>query len=142
MSEQQNDLVVIDHHHDAENGVYRLTVGVPVQHEVPMTDEKGEPVFEAIALRDGEGNVAKDVDGKEVYLPGAQRFETTILYEPGATIVFADDDDRWKGKSPEDIAAEQRADVKAQMDERAAESAKAEAARASLVQLPGSGEAL
>jgi hypothetical protein len=141
MSEQA-ELVVMDHHHDEANGVYRLTLGHPVQTEKPMFDEAGNPVVEHLPLHAPDGSVAKDVDGKEVYLPGPQKFELVTEYVPSLDFVFADDDDRWKGKSPEEIAAEQRADVKAQMDERAAEQRKIEENLAKRVQLPGAGESL
>lgn len=138
----QPEVVVLDHHHDAENSVYRLTLGRPIEVDRMVTDGEGNPVHEAVPLRDGEGGVAKDVDGKEVYLPGAPKFETVTEIVEGENFVFADDDDRWKDKTAEEIAAEQRADVKAQLAERADDAKRAEDARAQRLQLPGAGEAL
>lgn len=137
-----SDYHVIDHHHDEEAGVYRVLLGLPYETQQPMVDERGEPVREHIPLIGPEGEQVHDVDGKPVVLHGPQKFETQTHYHSHTEVVFAADDERWKGKSPEQIAEEQRADVKEQLDERAREAKRADELRAQRIQLPGSGQAL
>lgn len=83
--------VVIDHHHDAEAGVYRLCIGVPVTDTRPLLDADG-----AVLLDDSQQPLTESV---------------TVGYTDLIDVVFADDDDRWANLSAADLAAGQRAIV-------------------------------
>ena len=73
--------VVIDHHHNADAGVYRLTIG--------------EPIIDHVITEDNDGEAE----------------EILLGYVDVRDFLFADADDRWKGKTAQEIAAQQRAIV-------------------------------
>jgi len=134
------DMVVLDHHHDSAEKVYRLTIGLPVEVQRPKFDDDGNPVFERVPLIGQGGEIMKDFDGKEIYLCGQQEIETVTDYVEGPNYVFASDDKRYKDKTPEQIAKLQRADVRKQIKANQAEAKKT--ASRPRNQLPGSGDAL
>lgn len=135
------DYHVIDHHHDADAGLYRLVIGTPEEITRPALDENGEPVLEPRPLLNELGEPVLDVDGKEVVL-AQSKLETVTHYPAREDFVFADDDERWQGKEPEEVAKEQRADVRKQLRERERQNARDAELRAQRLQLPGSGQAL
>jgi hypothetical protein len=103
--------VVIDHHHDPDAGVYRLVIGREVTDDVPVEDPPEEGPFT----------------------------ETKVIgHDDVRDFVFADTDERWQGRSDEDIAADQRAlvleAVTSPVDEVIADAA--------VTGMPGVGEAL
>lgn len=112
------NLVVADHHHDTDAGVYRLVIGEVVEHEQNVVDETG-----ALVLDDA----------------GQPVTETISEIVPVGDVVFADDDKRWSRKGAERIAAEQRDLVVEALAERA-EPEQAETTPPT--QLPGVGEPL
>lgn len=111
-------LVVMAHEHDQGAGVYRLIIGMAVDHHVAQTDEAGLPL-----LND---------DGERVT-------EMERYIHPVEDYVFAADDERWQGKSGEEIAAEQRELVKAALAEREEQ---ARAAARAPQSMPGVGDLL
>jgi hypothetical protein len=70
--------VVIRHVLDEDRGVYALQLAEPVVAEVPLLDDDGEPI------REPESGEPKMV-------------EEQIGWGPVREVVFAVDDDRWKG---------------------------------------------
>ena len=133
---------VLDHHLDADANVYRVHVGIPETAVRPKTDADGNPVLTQVTLADGEGNPQKDVDGREVVIWGPPETEEFTHYPQTTDFVFAADDERWQGKTEEEVAAEQRAEVKKALDKADKDRREADERRAKLQQLPGSGEAL
>ncbi|HEX7088718.1 MAG TPA: hypothetical protein VF192_01200 [Longimicrobiales bacterium] len=129
--------VILEHVHDTDQGVYRLTVGVEVFAEQPIV-ENDELVYAEYEDVEGE-------DGRTVRVGiGDPLTELArIGYEGVESFVFAAHDERWADKDPETVAAEQRDIVRAALDERE-EAAAAEAERRAAAQreLPGSGESL
>lgn len=154
-----SDLIVIDHHHDEDAGVYRIVVGVPVEHVMPMTDEDGNELFgpdRPVIGEDGEPLMRRVpieglADGEEPPEPewepvterGEPMLETIIHHHPLEDFVFAADDERWEGKSPEEVAKAQREIIAEalQAREREAQTAARRAADARTA-LPGVGDPL
>lgn len=88
-----SDHVVIDHHHDREAGLYRLTIGVPVIEDRPVLDKDGQP---------------------KTHKDGTPVLEEVIAgHDQVRDFVFADDDERWKKKSDKRVAQLQRKAVAA-----------------------------
>lgn len=115
-------LTVIDHHHDEEGGVYRLTVGYPIERSVPVLDQ-GKPVYGPdVPLTDEDGEPVLS-GGEPIVSRGAPLTETVTEYVPTEDFVFAADDDRWADKAPAAIAQEQRRLIKEALDEREREAA-------------------
>lgn len=136
---------VLDHHldeSDKDSPVYRLTVGVPEEITVPVTNDDGSPKLRLVPLTDEHGEPQRDVDGKEIVVYGPPELQTITHYPVKEDYVFAADDERWEGKSPEEIAKEQRAEIQKAIRARAKEQERQAAAIAERKQLPGSGEAL
>lgn len=115
---------VLEHHLAHGVGAYRIVIGHgEPQDPTPVTDEDGDPVL---------------VPGTEE--PMMEEAPDLILHVED--FLFAADDKRWDGKTDEEIAAEQRADVLAALQNRE-EQAEVSAARAASVRdLPGVGETL
>lgn len=137
-----SDYVVVDHHHDPDAGVYRLVVGRVVEEQRPVLDHEGNTVHKPQPMLDENGDPLRDFEGREVVLLGPPEMELVRETVPVEDFVFAADDKRWKGAKPEAIAEQQRAEVRKALQEREEAVSAAEAARAELLQLPGSGEAL
>jgi hypothetical protein len=116
------DYVVLDHHHDPNEEVYRLTIGAPIYDEVPMTD--------------GDGNTLLDDDGAVL----TER--RVVSHAAVEDFVFAADDERWDGADPEEVAEGQRTLVQAALAERDRARAEVAARTAAVKQMPGAGEAL
>lgn len=133
---------VVDHHHDPASNVYRVVVGAPEEITRPATDHEGNPILEPAPLLDEHGEPMQDVDGRDVILPGRPKLETVTHYPATEDFVFADDDERWQGKSEEEIAQAQRAEVRKALDEREQMRIEAEQRVAERRKLPGTGEAL
>jgi hypothetical protein len=106
--------VVADHHHDADEGVYRLVIGERIEREeVTGYDEDGEEIVEIVA------EIVEITD-----------------------VVFSDSDPKWKRyKSKETIAEAQRQIVANRLAELAEEAPPAPTAP-TVDQMPGVGEAL
>lgn len=117
------ELHVLDHHHDALAGLYRLEVGIPVYRSEPMFDSDG-----GVLLGDGGEPIM------DLVLDG---------YSDRWDYVFADDAEQWAGLEPEAIAAEQRRIVadalNEQVEEFREENVRQAAAR---TPLPGAGGVL
>lgn len=133
---------VLDHHLDEDANVYRLHVGVPETGTRPKTDGDGNVILTQVTLADGDGNPQLDVDGREVKVWGPPEMEEFTHHPTVFDFVFAADDERWKGKSADEVAAEQRDEVKAALAKADKDRADADERRAQRVQLPGSGETL
>lgn len=114
-------LTVMDHNYDEDAGVYRLVVGTPVEHVVPLQDEEGN----GLAGEDGE--------------PMTETVTEMVALED---FVFAADDRRWKNKSPETVATAQRKLVREALAAREQEAADQAAAATDLTEMPGVGDAL
>jgi hypothetical protein len=114
-------LVVAEHVHDAEEGIYRLVVGESVEYEQIVTDENGDPVLDEET--------------------GAVKTEMVSEILPLEDIIFAADDKRWKNQTPDAIAASQRQIV---MDALAARGTidAPQQDPATLTPMPGVGESL
>lgn len=156
MSEQQQ-LVVLDHHRDDREGVYRLTVGFISEHEQPLYEDDGITPQRGVSevtvvpqIKTGEnGEPVLDDNNQLVYeevpveQPGEVMTETVRTAMPVEDFVFAVDDERWADREPDEIAAVQRAIVRDALtarEEVAGEEAAARAAAQSA--MPGVGEAL
>jgi hypothetical protein len=113
------NLVVADHHHDSDAGVYRLVIGEIVEREQNVVDENGAFVLDE---------------------NGQPETETISEIVPLEDVVFADDDERWRQMDPQALAAAQRKLVTHALAGRVT-SAPASAAPA-VVQLPGVGDPL
>lgn len=138
-----NEYHVIDHHHDEQEGVYRLIIGVPYETERPVTDDEGNVVMDRIPLIGTDGEVQQDADGKEIYILGPAKFEKVVEHSAFEDFVFADDDERWQDKEPEEVAKAQRAEVRKVLREREkAQELLAAEQQAQRVQMPGTGKAL
>jgi hypothetical protein len=124
--------VIADHHLDAVGGVYRLTVGVPQEVEVPKLDEDGQPVFTTETLV---------VDGEETEVQGAPVTEIRTVAVPLEDFAFSVEDPKWEGKSEEEIVKEQRRLVRAALRKRE-KAEPAEDVTARRQPLPGVGDAL
>ncbi len=116
----ERQLRVLAHHLEPEIEVYRLAIGYVETVEVPEFDEDGEPV------------TTTDDEGVEV--PVTTRQEVVV---PVEDFVFAAFDERWEGKGPDEIVAEQKRLVRAALRER--ETAAAEPKR---LAMPGVGDPL
>lgn len=158
------ELIVIEHSHDVSTGVYRVVLGYAIEEQRPAMEDDGvtpqrEPGTLATALKpkvDEDGGLVMedggpvmeeqpvlDEDGKQVVWPGEMIYEDVTHYMPVEDFVFAADDSRWEGKSPEDVATEQRAVIRDALAARGRAAREAEAERAAAhTQLPGAGEAL
>jgi hypothetical protein len=139
------ELIVLEHSHDADEGVYRLVVGYAREQEVDVLDEDGEPVRDVVDVpkRDADGNAVLDEEDEPVMELGLGpvKTETVRLLTPVEDFVFAADDERWQGLSAQDIASGQRDLVRDVLRER--EAAEVEArARSGGAELPGVGEPL
>jgi len=131
-----SEYVVVDNHFDPVAEVYRLTIGVEQEHDVPVFDEQGQPVFETEPLRGDDGEPTLDADGNEVHVPTVQRTERGLVLVPTEDFVFSALDDRWEGKTPEETIREQKRLVGAALRKR--EEA-ADAGR-DVEQMPGVGD--
>jgi hypothetical protein len=86
---------------------------------------------------------AKVIDGQLVMSNGEpETEEVQVVTDLVEDFVFAADDERWQGKDPEQIAAEQRRLIKEQLDQRDQEREQAELRAAEAERLPGVGDAL
>lgn len=133
-----DELTVIDHHHDADAGVFRLVTGYAVERVVPLTDETGAELRGPdVPLLDENGHQMKS-EGHPLMGPGEPMTETVTAYIPFEDFVFADDDPRWHGKSAGAITAEQRKLVREALREREERTP----AATEPVPLPGVGEPL
>jgi hypothetical protein len=112
------NLVVADHHHDPDAGVYRLIIGEVVEREQYVVDETGAVMLDDL---------------------GQPLVETVSEIVPIEDVVFADDDKRWSRKGGETIAAEQRQLVAQALADRA-EPAQPDATPPT--QLPGVGRTI
>jgi hypothetical protein len=112
-------LVVAEHHHDPEAGVFRLVIGERVEHEQLVTDEDGNVVLD-------------DADQPTT--------ETVAEIVPITDVVFADDAAGGAEGAADEIAAEQRELVADAL--RTAEPEPEPQAAPSTTQLPGVGEVL
>jgi hypothetical protein len=158
------DLIVVDHHLDADAGLYRLVIGYAEEHTQAVLDEDGLPMHEpgtlavaTVAKLDDNGDVVRDEndkpimeeqpmldsEGNQIVLLGDPLMETVTVHVPVEDFVFAADDERWQGLSEADIAQKQRSLVKRALTKRhkAAEAAEV-AAAAARTELPGAGDAL
>jgi len=144
------DLVIVDHHRDVADEVYRLTVGYVVEEDGPVLDENGEPVMEEdrlvateVPAVDENGDPVFDEDGPKMepgeplLVPGGPRIERQRFLVPMEDFVFAAFDDRWEGKTPEEIVREQKRLVRAALRKRDEPVAARE-----IEQLPGVGDSL
>lgn len=120
--------VVLEHHHDKHEGVYRLVVAREEMAEVVAVDEDGNPKTRVV---DEETGATEPV------------LEQVPVHSNVEDFVFAADDERWQGKTKEQVAKAQRKLVRAALEERQgvidAEARRVTAARSAL---PGTGEAL
>lgn len=114
------NVVVLDHHLDAEAGVYRLVFGTPVVTEITNPD------FDPEIL---------GPDAPPPTIPNT-------VYEGIADVTWDADDPRWFGdhgrRPAEEIAAEQRAELRAAFEDREERAAPS----SSPDPMPGIGEAL
>lgn len=138
------NLTVIDHHHDEAENVYRLVIGREVEHVETMLDEDGNQLHgpdQPLVGVDGEPVLGPD--DQPVMRPGDPMTETVIHVEPLEDFVFAADDERWEGKSAEEVAKAQRAIIAEALQAREHEAEKA-ARRAADARtaLPGVGDPL
>ncbi len=132
--------VIAAHEHDPLLDSYRLTIGVERQEERPKVDENGNPVFEMVPLTaEGSDEPLVDKDGEPVKVPGDPVVETVPVVVPLEDFVFSAQDPKWKGKSKDEVAKEQRRLVRAAL--RARERAAGADAR-KLDSLPGVGDPL
>jgi len=139
-----DELIVIEHVHDTDAGVYRIVLGYKQLREETVYEDDGvtarrhpgEPVL------DSEGEPMK-IGEEPVISLGEVMTTATEELVPVEDFVFAADDERWEGKSPEDIAAAQRSIIRDAIDAREAAAAEEAAARAAAQNhMPGAGEAL
>jgi hypothetical protein len=132
-----SEYVVAEHYLDTFNDVYRLTIGVAEEVEVPVLDENGEQAF-SVPLN-GNGNGEEPIN--RAMPERLTTIETRIV--PVEDFAFVATDPRWAGKDPEAIAAEQREIVVEALAARERDAEQIEmdvAARTSA--LPGVGEPL
>lgn len=96
--------VIVSHTYYAEEGVYRLTFAKQRQHV--FNEEVPNP----------------DYNPDDEHSPPKLNKQTTVtVQEDAEDIVWADDDPRWRNKTPDKIAKMQRADVKKMLDKRVAD---------------------
>jgi hypothetical protein len=123
-------VVIVSHSHDANAGVYRLVFANQEEHEVDALVDN--PDFDPNQPLDEEDNWITRVE--------TQTEKVLVNHQD---IVWADDDERWKGKSDDDIAAEQRKEVSERLTQLVAERERAEAeAAAAHTDFGGAGEEL
>lgn len=155
-----SNYVVVNHHLDEAAGVYRLTVGEVIEHEVIKLDAAGEPVMQEVqaefevevpteipSVTNGDGPIEAEAPEptvetatRTVLVPIMERVQETVVTED---FVFAADDERWEGMLMEDVAAAQRQIVADALAAREKEAQKAARRRAkSMRAMPGTGEAL
>lgn len=120
--------IVIDHHHDPDGEVYRLIIGIPIIEDRPL-EHDGTPVLTCSECDQVIGKptvIATSTfwDGhtdqcSRQELPGDVPVTEPVLagYNDVRDYVFADDDDRWDGRSTDEIADAQRRLVAAALDE-------------------------
>lgn len=149
--------VILDHHLDGKANVYRIMVGLVEEALVGVFDEDGEPVmlpdtqvFGVERVDPDTGGIVYDEkaprldqNGDPVVLPGEQMTERQQVILDADEVLFTADDPQWDGMSDEDVAAEQRSQIRAALDEQAAARETAHRARMrSRRTLPGIGEEL
>jgi hypothetical protein len=136
------DHYVIDHHFDKAIHAYRLTVGLAIEHTVPMVDEEGNALMEEVPLLDDAGEPVTDEDGNP-YTAQKPMLEVRRELVPTEDFLFHADDKRWEGKTVEEVAAAQRRLVKRALREREnAASEEQQRREAAITSLPGAGEGL
>jgi len=119
------NIKVLEHVHDRDAGVYRIVVG-----QVQLTEYERELIGD-------DGAPILDDDG--VAMTTIEEEEVVVATED---FVWADDDERWDKKTPQQIAQTQRWEVREALLKRM-EEAQAQAARSQVTELPGSvGETL
>lgn len=116
------DYVVLAHHYDKDQGIYRLIIATPVTGEVPMTDSEGK------TLLDNDDNPLTEL--KVIDHVGVEDF------------VFAADDERWQGLAKNEVAKQQRVLVRKALAERERVAAELAKRQSTATPMPGSGEAL
>lgn len=132
--------LITDHHHDPDAGHYRLEIAHVTEHLQSVLDENGDPVYlpDEPVLED-DGSPRLDQDGNPIVNPGLPMLEKAVQLEGTEDFLFAADDPKWKGKTPTQIAEEQRKLVKAALDERDKAAAKQQRSAAKRKDLPGVG---
>ena len=125
------DYVVLDHHVDEATEVYRLLIGEEIVERHARISPDGSPVMQQVKASDGSGRMVEQPEIEE---------ERRIVYQE--EFVFAVNDDRWAGQSPEDIASRQRQIVTEQLSMRRAVQEAEARRRASVQEMPGIGDPL
>jgi hypothetical protein len=127
--------IIVEHVHDADAGVYRLVIGYEIIEVIPMTDEEGQVLFsdyeELEGIVDGEEAVVRRPVGD----PMTEQVRTVV---PVEDFVFSDTDERWDGKSDEEVAASQIRSVRRVLKKREEAAADQPTPR----KMPGAGRAL
>jgi hypothetical protein len=116
--------IVVHHAHHPDEGVYKLQVATTIEDITPGIEPN--PDFDLDKPESEENSPNRPVD-------------ITVLlgYADHLDFVWADDDERWRGMDPEEIAAEQRAEVK-----EALAASESEPAQEKIVEFEGVGEEL
>lgn len=119
-------------HHDAPDDPDSL-IKLPYTTMEPRFNGDGSPVLEPVL----------DENDEPVMLPGQPMQELGHVVVDTYDVKFAADDERWKDRSPEEVAKMQRAEIRKALKARdtKAEKAEARAARARTA-LPGIGREL
>jgi len=129
-------LVVMDHHHDPDAGVYRVVIGWEEMAEQTMLDEDGQPLY-------AEYEEHETPDGETVRVPvGDPMTEQVSVVTPLGDVVFADADDRWNGKTDEEIVESQLRSIKRAFKKREQEAQEAAEAAERRRVMPGVGQRL
>lgn len=144
------EVVVVDHHHNPDDNVYRIVIGLREDMVFLVLDEDDNPVMmpaEPILDQNGEQIMRPKLDDEGNIIEGEfepfmrspeQMTEIRPVVTPVEDFLFDADDELWQGMSPEEIANKQRDIVKDALKQRA------ESARAASepTQLPGVGDPL
>lgn len=126
--------VVLEHVHvsnDVED-IYRITVGEPVHSYIKVFDPAtGDPVLETIPVLDPNTGEPMSTEQNVEVEPGVferqqvpatytQQKEAQVVvgYDRQETFVFSANDERWNGKTPEEIADIQRQIILTALHER------------------------
>lgn len=80
-------------------GVYRIAVGIPIYEDVPI-DEVVDP----------------NPNSEDPIIEEARTEQVLVGYEDVREFLFAEADDRWKGKTADEIAAAQRDLIRASLE--------------------------